>query len=161
VEFSLKEIASLSGTGCVIYSIVEDKEKDSLFDMFLQENYPTNKKEVDGILDKLEAIGDIGAKEHYFRQNEGKPGDGVCAIDDSSSRKKILRLYCIRYGSVLLILGGGGPKKVRRWQDDSVLKKQVEKLISYSKKIDELKKEQSEELSWNDDKTRFVGTIVK
>ena len=36
-----------------------------------------------------------------------------------------MRLYCIRFGSVLLVLGGGGYKdsSIRAWQDDEKLRK--------------------------------------
>ena len=37
---------------------------------------------------------------------------------------KKLRLYCIRFGTQLLILGGGGQKKVKKLQDDEKLKKE-------------------------------------
>ena len=44
----------------------------------------------------------------------------MCAFTDS---KKKLRLYCIRFGNVLLVLGGGGPKskQIRAFQEDPKL----------------------------------------
>ena len=37
-----------------------------------------------------------------------RPGDQVCALYDEDEKK--LRLYCIRLGAQILILGGGGHK---------------------------------------------------
>lgn len=49
--------------------------------------------------------------------------------------KRKLRLYCIRYGSVLLVLGGGGTKNVRALQDDPKLKKENYLLREISKRL--------------------------
>jgi hypothetical protein len=35
---------------------------------------------------------------------------------------KKLRLYCIRYGTLIVIVGGGGPKNVKKLQQNSKLK---------------------------------------
>ena len=74
--------------------------------------------EIRQIIATLDAIGKrVGAQEIFFRRKkEGKAGDGVEALYDSPDAK--LRLYCIRYGSVTLILGDGGEKNVRTWQED-------------------------------------------
>jgi hypothetical protein len=41
--------------------------------------------------------------------NEGKYGDGVSALFDKPKYK--LRLYCIRYGTQIIIVGWGGEKR--------------------------------------------------
>ena len=51
------------------------------------------------------------------------------SVIDESKRK--LRLYCIHYGSVLLVLGGGGTKNVRALQDDQKLKKEITFSVKY------------------------------
>ena len=78
-----------------------------------------------------------GAAEHFFKLNEGKPGDGVCALFDSPDKK--LRIYCIRFANVAIIVGGGGykPKNIRAYQENSVLKKEAEMVIQISKIISE------------------------
>lgn len=43
-----------------------------------------------------------GAAEHFFKLNEGKPGDGVCALFDSPDKK--LRIYCIDLLTLLSLL---------------------------------------------------------
>ena len=67
------------------------------------------------------------AREGYFKLHEGKPGDGIVALYDRPDSR--LRLYCIRYGSVTLIVGGGGakPKSVRAWQEVPELARSVKK----------------------------------
>jgi hypothetical protein len=76
-----------------------------------------------------------GTREKYFKINEGKPGDGVCARFDWPERK--LRLYWVRYQSVAIIIGGGGYKAshIRAWQDDKKLKAQAELIIKIAKDV--------------------------
>ena len=76
-----------------------------------------------------------GARRDFFKRNEGKPGDGVCALYDNPDHK--LRLYCIVFGTVAIILGGGGPKPegVRAWQDNPNLKANAELMIRISQRI--------------------------
>ena len=68
------------------------------------------------------------------------------------------RLYCIRYGSVVLILGGGGAKNVRALQDDPKLKKENYVLRQISKVLTQAMKEG--ELQWNNDFDDFTGNLI-
>lgn len=54
-----------------------------------------------------------------------------------------LRLYCIRYGVSLIILGGGGPKNVEKLQQDETLKRENYFLRALSGHITERLKEGS------------------
>lgn len=70
----------------------------TLFDQFILENKSQQPEALNSILSKLILIGHkTGAKEHFFKLNEGNLGDGICALYDSPN--KTLRLYCIRYGN--------------------------------------------------------------
>ncbi len=62
-----------------------------------------------------------GARETFFKTNEGVPGDGVCALYDDPDKK--LRLYGVRYGNLVVILGSGGekPKTIRALQESKKL----------------------------------------
>jgi hypothetical protein len=54
---------------------------------------------------------------------------------DDEERK--LRLYCIRFANVAIILGGGGykDKSVIKWQDDKKLSEEVRKVMAYAESI--------------------------
>ncbi len=137
--FRVVEIKELSGPACKIYSIAYDGGGgDTLFDEFLDrmdEHFPD---EVDELWATLKFMGkEGGARIQFFRENEGVPGDGVVALLKESGYA--LRLYAIRYGSTLLILGSGGYKGVgvAAWQDDEILSQHASEMIVISAKITE------------------------
>lgn len=160
--FRLVEIPELSGRVCKIYSVAEDGTEDTLFDFFLDELYADYQDYVDEIWDKLLFIGkEGGARIQFFRENEGRPGDGVVALLNKPGFP--IRLYGIRYGSVLLILGGGGYKgpTIRSWQKDEKLRKAAGQMIRLSEIVCQRIKDKSiriledgtitGELSFNED----------
>lgn len=75
------------------------------------------------------------------------PGDGVVALYDNPDKK--LRLYAIRYGNDILILGSGGPKNVKALQDDEKLKKENYLLRAVSARIAEKIKDREIKFSAN------------
>ena len=104
-----------------IYSVAVDDADETLYDLFLAENVAEYRSELEEIAHKLNSMSTwTGFTDNYFKLNEGKPGDGVCAITDFKGK---LRLYCIRFGNILLVLGGGGPKskKIRAYEEDPKL----------------------------------------
>ena len=66
----------------------------------------------------IDRIADIGALERFIRP-EDKMGDNVCALPVVSSK---LRLYCLRLSDKILILGNGGVKKTRTYNENDELK---------------------------------------
>jgi putative component of toxin-antitoxin plasmid stabilization module len=157
VKFKLIKINQLSGQKTKIYSVLLENESKSLFDSFLEENTEKNQHELLEILRRINSIAKKeGAKEHYFKKAEGTLGDGVEALYDDTNRK--LRLYCIRYGSVVLILGGGGAKNVRALQDDPKLKKENYVLRQISKILTQAMKEG--ELQWNNNFDDFTDNLT-
>lgn len=121
-SFEIVKLNELSGDHCAIYSIRFIGEDDTLFEQFLNEYYNTFKTEVLDIFTRLKAIGRcVGLREGFYKANEGKPGDGVCALYDKPDAH--LRVYFIYYGSDLIVVGDGGekPKSVRTWQEVPVL----------------------------------------
>lgn len=142
--FSLVEIPELSGRECKIYSVANDGDENTLLDYFLDEMFENYESAVDEIWDKLRFIGkEGGARFHFFRENEGRPGDGVVALLDEPGFP--IRLYGIRYGSILLILGGGGPKgpQIRAWQEDKQLSIAAKQMIRLSELITERVKDKT------------------
>ena len=66
----------------------------------------------------IDQILDFGALERYFRP-EGKMKDSVVALPTLRSK---LRLYGLRLSVRILILGHGGQKKTRTYDEDDTLK---------------------------------------
>ena len=140
MRYKIVEITELSGPACKIYSVVFGDGKDTLFDIFedrMDTDYPDA---VDDIWYSLRFMGEEGgARIQFFRVDEGQPGDGIVAL----LRRKgfVLRVYCIRYGNCTLIVGDGGLKAVRSWQDDPHLTSCVKQLMAISERITERIKE--------------------
>ncbi len=158
MNYEIVELEEFSGNRTAVYSIIMDEEDLSLFDHFVNENIDNYRNELKEISNRLLDIGSrLGARENFFKHNEGKPGDGVCALYDVSNSE--LRLFCIRYGNVAIILGGGGPKstEVQAWQDDEKLKLEAELIIQISKNI--MKRLQTGEIQWSKDGMRLLGNL--
>lgn len=122
MKFELVKLDSFSGEEASFYSLYVEEYGETLFERFIQENLPSYRDEIHDILERMEVMAfETGARVSFFKEKEGNPGDLVCALYDKPGSK--LRLYCIRYGSVLVVLGGGGPKSkaIRTLQEDSKL----------------------------------------
>lgn len=121
----LVKLSKLSGNKASIYSIVLNDEKETLLDKFVKESSNSFLSETKDILMRLKTIGHkTGARATFFKEFEGKPGDGVCALYDKPNSK--LRLYCIKYGTQIIIIGNGGPKSklIKALQEDDKLKEE-------------------------------------
>jgi hypothetical protein len=153
----LVKLDKLSGKKASVYSIwVEELQKTS-FEIFLNENKNVLLSELNDILSRLKVIGhETGAREQFFKINEGKPGDGVCALYDNPDRK--LRLYCIKYGTLIVILGGGGPKNVKKLQQNNKLTDENYFLRELSEQITERIKEG--EIWFTNNNMDFDGNLV-
>lgn len=105
---------------CTVYTIQFLSDDLSEFEKFV------SKIRADATLDRdyraiarfIDQILDFGALERYFRP-EGKMKDSVVALPTIQSR---LRLYCLRLSDKILILGNGGQKKSRTYNEDESLK---------------------------------------
>lgn len=94
---------------------------------------------------------DYGAERMFFKENEGKLDDLVCALYDSPESN--LRLYCIRMGKTIIILGGGGykPKMIRALQEDPKLTVENNIICKFSEILYE--KIKDGEIFWVDEMT--------
>lgn len=81
---------------------------------------------------------------------EGKINDGLCALS-LDSRK--LRLYCLRISDQILIVGNGGVKNTRTYQEDTILSGYVMDL----QKFDEMLKQAQLEGSVTIEKNMIIG----
>ena len=121
-SFELIRLDLLSGDKCNIYSVRLNDEMDTLFEQFLKKYADVFRDEVLDIYTRLKAIGkSVGLRNGFYKEHEGKPGDGVCALYDMPNSH--LRVYFIRYGADLIVVGDGGekPKNIRTWQENKVL----------------------------------------
>ena len=114
-----------------MFSICFDGSEESEFEKFLNEfkDNATYNKDFNVILLALSKIIDKGALERFFR-NEGRMNDNVKALAIDSRK---LRLYCLRISDQILILGNGGVKTTRTYQEDSKLSGYVMDLQSFDK----------------------------
>ena len=157
MKFEIVELLDFSGYFAGIYTTVIGENDLSLFDNFIQENIEKYTEEIGDILATIETIGyETGAREKFFKPNEGSLGDGICALYDNPDRK--LRLYCIKYESSTIILGGGGMKNVRALQDDPKLKSENYLLRKISKMITDAIKEG--DIRWSADGKRLIGNLI-
>ncbi|MBQ2176665.1 MAG: hypothetical protein II453_17025 [Alphaproteobacteria bacterium] len=133
------KIVSISSSDQVgLYSICFNNG-ESEFRKFLKkfkDNAALN-KDYQSILYALDRIIAKGAFERMFRY-EGKMNDNVVALSLDSKK---LRLYCLRMSDQILIVGNGGVKETRTYDEDEELSGYVMDL----QKFDELLKQAQEE----------------
>lgn len=118
-----------------LYSICFDDDNVSEYEKFLvkfKDNARLN-RDFQTIILALAKIIEHGALERFFR-NEGRMGDNLCALSIDSRK---LRLYCLRISDQILIVGNGGEKTTRTYQESEELSGYVMEL----QKFDELLKQ--------------------
>lgn len=124
-----------------IYSPKYDGETQTEFEKFMSDNgeleNPQLKKDFDAIIAAIKKIiDDCGARENLFRPE----GNNIKAIPLCIEQRRgkgvgTLRLYCIRISGKILIIGNGGIKRVKRYEDDPILLDIVNKLRSIKHQI--------------------------
>ena len=104
---------------CTLYTIQFLSEDDTEFEHFFNKfkddvEFSPDLMRIVGFLGK---IADFGALERYFRP-EGKMSDHVVALPTLQSK---LRLYCLRLSDRILILGNGGVKNTKTYEESKKL----------------------------------------
>lgn len=115
----------LSNVGQEINEIEDSKERNKL------------KEALDFIVNRLKnTIPQKGCLDYYF-EYDGKSTDVVEKIKQS-----LLRLYCLRFGKLLIIVGNGGikPENIRTTQGKKDLDKAVKNLQYINDKIESAQK---------------------
>ena len=104
---------------CTMYSIQFLSEDETEFQRFYSKfkDDAVYNPDLVRIVAFINKIAEKGAFERFFRP-EGKISDSVVALPVVSSK---LRLYCLRLSDKILILGNGGVKKSRTYNDDDTL----------------------------------------
>ena len=121
-----------------LYSICFNNTEESEFENFLSKfkEESTLNKDFQTILVALAKIIERGALERFFRM-EGKMNDDVCALSLDSHK---LRLYCLRISDQILILGNGGIKETRTYQEDETLSGYVMDLQKFDQLLKQAQK---------------------
>ena len=124
-----------------LYSICFDGKAISEYEAFLQKFKDDAKLNEDykKIILALEKIVAVGAFERFFRP-EGKMSDHVAALSIDSRK---LRLYCLRISNQILIVGNGGVKTSRTYQENDELSGYVMDLQEFDKLLTEAQKDGS------------------
>ncbi|MFY9311055.1 MAG: hypothetical protein WAQ28_18575 [Bacteroidia bacterium] len=86
-------------------------EFEKFYDKFDIEEFETD---IDTIVYWIDKIGEIGALDRYFRPEGGK----LKALPIDTSK---LRLYCYKLTEGIVIIGNGGVKKTRTYNEDPLL----------------------------------------
>ena len=120
---------------CTIYTIQFNSESETENERFYSKFIADAKLNQDllRIVQLVDKIAEEGALERFFRP-EGKLRDSVVALPLLRSK---LRLYCLRLSDQILILGNGGVKNSRTYEEDDSLRGYVLTL----QKFEELLKE--------------------
>lgn len=155
----LVNIEKLSGPRGSVYSYYNRDaagKKEGAFAKFCELNGGYN-DQVLNILQGLRSMSNkTGFTDNFFRLCEGKPGDLICAFNDDPDA--YLRVYCIKISEEILILGNGGPKTTRTWNEDERLSQAVNELMKISAIV--RNKLSKSELRISEDYLRLEGDFI-
>lgn len=160
MNFEIVKLDELSGEQSSIYSVYLVDEDTSLFERFIEENETSYSEDIVEIINVLTVISnDTGAKEYFFKPGQGKLGDNVCYLKYSGNKRNNLRLYCLRFSNVAVILGGGGfkPPGMKAFQESQKLKLENSLVREISKKIHQ--RILSKEITWSEDGIELTGEL--
>ncbi|MDE5813173.1 MAG: hypothetical protein K2H72_02705 [Muribaculaceae bacterium] len=118
---------------CTMYTIHFLSEDDTELEKFIT-RFKDNAKynsDFQSILVFMERIMSNGALERYFRR-EGKMSDSVVALPVLKSR---LRLYCLRLSDHILVVGNGGVKDTRTYEENDELQGYVMTLQKFERML--------------------------
>lgn len=134
-----------------LYSICFNGSDISEYEDFLMKfkDNSTLNQDFQKILLALEKIIDRGALERFFRV-EGRMSDHVSALAIDSRK---LRLYCLRISDQIMVMGNGGVKTTRTYQEDETLSGYVMDL----QRFDELLKQAQRNGTITIEKNMIVG----
>lgn len=118
-----------------IYSIKQSGETLTKFEQFIEKYAIPNPNDVGVIMYRIDRIIKDGVFERHFRY-ASKMNDHVFELPSSIDTSK-LRVYCLCLSEEILVLGEGGLKQTRTYNEDAVLNNYV----SVLQKIDLLIKE--------------------
>lgn len=120
---------------CTIYTIQFQNESETEFERFYNKfkDDAVYNPDLMRIVAFINKIAQNGAFERLFRP-EGKMSDHVVALPILTSK---LRLYCLRLSDKILILGNGGVKNSRTYNEDDNLSGYVITLQNFEQLLKE------------------------
>lgn len=138
-----------------LFTIIFEGENQSEFVDFINKfkDDAVRQNDLRIILNQIDLILANGATERYFRP-EGKMSDNVCALPVYKSG---LRLYCLRLSDSVLIVGNGGVKNTKTYQENEDLNGYVINL----QKLDALLKADINKGIVRIEKTEIIGVDDK
>lgn len=119
------------GDNCTLYTLQFLDETDNEFEKFVSKFINESEYHEDylRIAKFIRRILKSGAQERLFRR-EGNSTDSVVALPTFNSQ---LRLYCLRLSDKILILGNGGIKTTKTYEEDPNLRGYVLTLQKFEK----------------------------
>lgn len=157
MKFDIINIEEFSGQKAQIYSIMYEGDVLTLMDHFFEDNMEEHQTDLEEMALKLHVMGhDIGCRSHFFKENEGAPGDGVVAL-----RYNQMRLYCLRYDNACIFIGSGGykPPGIRAYQEDSMLNAKAQEMKKIAACINKAIKEK--DLRVREDGTLDISEYIE
>ena len=140
-----------------LYSISFEMDGTTEFEKFVAEfeMNATYNRDYQRIIAALQAILRIGALERFFRP-EGDMNDGVQAIPIESGK---LRLYCLRLSDQIVILGNGGVKNTRTYEENPKLYGYVLDLQKFEKILNETPTGVADKLIFDMTDTIYISSL--
>ena len=150
-KVKIQEIEKTEKAG--LFTICFEGSDDTEFEKFVMKfkDDAERKQDLQVILNAIQKmLSAIGFLERYFRP-EGKMYDHVVALPIERGK---LRLYCLRMSDSVLIVGNGGAKKSRTYNEDANLNGYVITL----QKLDALLKDAMKKGIVSIEETNITGT---
>jgi len=137
-----------------LYSLQFAGERETELEKFLHSELLREEKGFNEIVQRLSDMADsFGFREQFFEMKEGLRTDSVVALKNGR-----IRLYCLRWSSILVIVGSGGIKTAQTYQKDIALRNIVPELQELDKLIS--RRQRSGEIEIDHDTGEISGNLI-
>ena len=137
-----------------LYSVQFDDQDQTEFDRFTDDPECQESEDFKSLMARLEDMLDrFGFQERFFKW-EGSASDSVGALHYDNGP---LRLYCCRWGRIILIAGYGGLKTTRTYEEDPRLHDAVKRMQHVDKQL--YHRIQTKSVFIDDNEQRLLGSL--